>query len=104
MPIQTLARMTAVSDQSGEVSQLTASTPNRPRKELTIPDSLFSIHDQAEADTISGSSQGTRNSARRVGASVKRRLKNVASARPTEYCTTIDTSVKTMVLRSTGPK
>ena len=31
-----------------------------------MPESLFSIHDQVEADTSSGSSHGTRNSARSV--------------------------------------
>ena len=33
---------------------------------MTTPESLLSIHDQVDADTISGSSHGTRNSARSV--------------------------------------
>ena len=66
MPIQMLAMITDTSDQSGEVSQLTGSTPTTPRAALTMPESLLSIHDQVDADTISGSSHGTRNSARSV--------------------------------------
>ena len=51
----------------GEVSQLTGPIPNACRAALTMPESLLSIHDQVEAETISGSSHGTRNNARSVG-------------------------------------
>ena len=66
MPIQMFAMITEASDQVGEVSQLTGSMPTACRAALTMPESLLSIHDQVDADTISGSSHGTRNSARRV--------------------------------------
>src|SRR3954451_9254200 len=65
-PIQMLAMITEVSDQDGEVSQLTGPMPMTCRAVLTMPESLLSIHDQVDAETISGSSQGTRNRARRV--------------------------------------
>ena len=53
------------------MSQLTGSMPTQPSAELTTPESLLSIHDQVDADTISGSSHGTRNSARSVADSGK---------------------------------
>ncbi|MFB9447074.1 hypothetical protein [Dactylosporangium vinaceum] len=62
----------------------------------------MSIHDQVEADTISGSSQGTRNSARSVAASGKCRLKNTARARPIANCAASDAAVKTSVCASAG--
>src|ERR1700726_635200 len=64
MPIQTFAISTATRDQVGEVSQSIGATPIACKKEFTIPESLFSIHDQVDADTSSGSSQGIRKSAR----------------------------------------
>jgi len=71
---------------------------------LITPDSLLNIHDHVDAETISGSSHGMRNSALRVPESGKLRLKKTASARPAVYWKRIDTRVKTMVLRSAGPK
>ncbi len=64
--------------------------------------SLFSIHAQVEPDTISGSSQGTRNIPRSRPDSRKLFLKNTASARPMLYWKTIDTMVKITVLRTAG--
>ena len=66
MPIQMFAISTAASDQCGEVSQSIGAAPTAFRKEFTMPESLFSIHDQVEADTSSGSSQGIRKSTRSV--------------------------------------
>src|SRR4051794_18055004 len=102
MPIQMLAMITEVNDQPGEVSQLTGSTPMRPSAALTMPESLLSIHDHVDADTISGSSHGTRNSARRVAESRKCCAKNTASAMPMENCATSDTRVNTAVWTSAG--
>src|SRR5690349_22033803 len=79
MPIQMLAMMTDTSDQRGEVSQLTGEMPMPCSTALTTPESLLSIHDQVEADTIRGSSHGTRNSARNVTDSRKWRLKKTRS-------------------------
>ena len=59
---------------------------------LTTPESLLSIHDQVDADTISGSSHGTRNSARSVADSRKFRLKNTARASPMANWKTSETS------------
>src|SRR3954447_5977285 len=98
------AMITEVSDQDGEVSQFTGPIPTACRTALTMPDSLLSIHDQVEADTISGSSQGNRNSARRVGASRKLRLKTPARPSPSPYWNTIDSRVKAMVLHRAVPK
>ncbi len=61
---------------------MTGSIPTAPSAELTMPESLLSIHDQVEAETISGSSHGTRNSARSVADSRKLLTKNTASAMP----------------------
>ena len=82
MPIQMFAMITEVSAQAGEVSQLTGPMPTACRAELTMPESLLSIHDQVDADTISGSSHGTRNRARSVADSRKCWLKKTASASP----------------------
>src|SRR5207248_2747218 len=102
MPIQMFAISTATRDQVGEVSQSTCPMPKARRKELTIPESLFSIHDQVDADTSSGSSHGTRNSARSRLDRRKLRWKNTASARPIANCKAIETNTKTAVLRSAG--
>ena len=82
MPIQMLAMMTETSDQCGEVSQLTGAMPRPDSAEFTTPESLLSIHDQVEADTISGSSQGTRNSARSVADSGKWRCEEHGQRHP----------------------
>src|SRR2546423_1401841 len=103
MPIQMFAMGTEISDQSGEVSQLTGSIPTAPRTLLTTPESLLSIQDQVDADTMSGSSHGTRNSARRVAESRKFCRKNRARAMPAVNCAAIDTTVNTMVCHSAGP-
>src|SRR5215218_6901585 len=103
MPIQMFAMMTEVSDHDGEVSQLTGAIPRVPRAELTTPESLLNIQDQVDADTISGSSHGTRNSARSVAESRNARLKNTASAIPMANWNTSDTTVNTIVWVSAGP-
>src|SRR5512139_3303606 len=82
MPTQMLAMVTDHSAQSGEVSQWTGPTPTAPRTALTTPEALLSIHDQVEDDTISGSSHGTRNSARSVADNRKFLRKNIARASP----------------------
>src|SRR5262245_50344762 len=102
MPIQMLAIVTDASAQAGDVSQLTGSRPARRRAALTIPESLLSIHDQVDADTISGSSHGTRNSARSVALSGKCRWKKTARAIPMENWKSSDPPVKTAVCRTAG--
>ena len=92
MPIQMFAMITETSDQSGEVSQLTGSTPTSRSAALTMPESLLSIHDQVDADTISGSSHGTRNSARSVADSRKCWAKNTARASPIANWNTSETT------------
>src|SRR5689334_10922829 len=104
MPIHTLAMITDASDQSGDVSQLTGPTPTTPSALLMMPESLLNIHDQVEAETISGSSHGTRNSARSPRDNGKERLKKTASARPIVNWNTRDTSVNTIVCVSAGRK
>src|SRR3954449_6735802 len=102
MPIQMFATITDISAQSGEVSQPTGSTPKKCRKELTTPDSLLNIHDHVDADTISGSSHGIRNSARNVVDSGNRRMKNTARPRPMENWKISDTMVNTKVCVKAG--
>ncbi len=104
MPIQMLAMMTDHSDQSGEVSQLTGPIPSQARTALTTPESLLSIHDQVEADTISGSSHGTRNRPLSVADRRKFLVKNSASASPMANWKASDTSVNTTVCHSAGQK
>src|SRR3954453_22412734 len=104
MPIQMLAIVTEASDQVGEVSQSTGPMPTWPIRKLTTPDSELSSQAQVEADTISGSSHGTRNRARRTTDSRKCREKNTASARPIVNWKNSDTRVKITVCRRAGPK
>src|SRR3954454_7346676 len=98
------AMITEASDQDGEVSQFTGPIPTACSTALTMPDSLLSIHDQVEADTISGSSHGTRKRARRVAESRKCWLKKTASARPMLYWKTRHTPVNTTVWSRAGAK
>src|SRR5690242_1233929 len=98
------AMITEVSDHDGDVSQFTGSMPTMRRAALTIPESLLSIHDQVDAETISGSSHGTRNRARRVADSRKCWLKKTASARPMAYWKSRHTAVNTTVCSSAGAK
>lgn len=104
MPIQMFAMITEVSDQPGEVSQLTGSTPTTPSAELTRPESLLSSHDQVDAETINGSSHGTRNSARSVRDSGKCWWKKSARAMPMLNWKASDAPVKTTVCVSVGTK
>src|SRR5689334_10955262 len=97
-----LAMITLTSAHRGSVSQLTGSAPNTPRAALTIPESLLSIQDQLEAETINGNSHGTRNRARSVAESGKFWRKNSASAIPMENWNTKHTTVKTTVCVSAG--
>src|SRR5256885_15279094 len=94
------AMITEVSDQDGEVSQLTGPMPTAWRAALTTPASLLSIHAQVDADTISGSSHGTRNSARSVADSRKLLAKNTASAIPMVYWNAKDAAVNRTVWRT----
>ena len=103
-PIQMFAMITEVSDQDGEVSQFTGSMPTAPSAALTMPESLLSIHDQVDADTISGSSHGTRNRARRVAESRKCWLKKTARASPIAYWKNRHTAVNTTVWSRAGAK
>src|SRR3954466_8024018 len=102
IPIQMLATITETSDHCGEVSQLTGPTPTSPSAVLRMPESLLSIHDHVDADTISGSSQGTRNIARSVAANRKCCRKNTANAGPIVYWKGIDAPVNTAVWASAG--
>src|SRR3954467_515040 len=102
MPIQMFAMITLVRAQLGEVSQLTGSMPMACSVKLTTPESLLSIHDQVEALTISGSSQGTRKSARRVAESLKFCAKKIARTIPMENWNSSDTPVNTTVCSSAG--
>src|SRR6188508_3160712 len=94
MPIQILAMSTETIAHSGEVSQLTWGTPKSSRPALMIPDSLLSIQAQIDAETRSGSSHGTRNSARSVPESGKLLKKKTARARPIENWNAMETKVK----------
>src|SRR5687767_3678797 len=96
--------ITEASALSGDVSQLTGPTPTVPSAALTTPASLLSIHDQVDADTISGSSHGTRNSARSVRDSGKCWWKKTARAIPMPNWNASDATVKTTVCASAGPK
>jgi hypothetical protein len=91
-----------VSDQPGEVSQLTGSTPTTPSAALTSPESLLSSHDQVDAETINGSSHGTRISARSVRDSGKCWWKKRASAMPMVNWKASEATVKTTVCVSVG--
>src|SRR5690606_2077278 len=103
MPSQMFAMVTDSRDIPGEVSQLIGSRPNAVRMALTIPLSLFSIHAQVEAETISGSSQGTRNNARSTAESRKLVRKKTARASPSVNCTAIEPKVNSAVfLRAVG--
>src|SRR5690349_14676517 len=104
IPIQMLAMMTEVSDQRGEVSQLTGAIPTAWRRALTTPESLLSIHDHVEADTISGSSHGTRNNARSRVDRRKCWWKNTANAMPMLNWAAIEARVNSRVWVSAGPK
>src|SRR2546423_1883970 len=101
-PIQTFAMITEVRAHSGEVSQSTGPMPTACRTALTTPESLFSIQDQVDAETISGSSHGMRNSARSVADSRNPRAKNTASAMPIVYWKAKLTVVNTTVCHSAG--
>src|SRR4051812_2559601 len=103
IPIQMFAMITDHSDQAGDVSQWTGPTPNAPSRALTTPESLLSIHDQVEDETINGSSHGTRNSARRVADSRKFLRKNMARASPMPNWNASDTTVNTAVCHRAGP-
>src|SRR3569833_986892 len=103
MPIQTLAMITLVRAQVGEVSQLTGWMPSRPSVQLTTPESLLSIHDQVAADTINGSSHGTRNRARNVPESGKWLAKKTASAIPMLNWKISEMAVNSTVCSSAGP-
>src|SRR4051812_11762092 len=104
MPIQMFAMITLVRAQAGDVSQLTGCPPRRPRAALTMPESLFNIQDQVEAETINGNSHGTRNSARNVAESAKCCAKKTASAIPMVNWKISETRVNVTVWVSAGPK
>src|SRR5512142_2890818 len=97
-----LAMMTDTRDQRGDVSQFTGPTPRPCSRVLTTPESLLSIQDQVEADTISGNSHGTRNSARSVADSRKCWWKNTARAMPRLNWTAMEANVNTSVCASAG--
>ena len=63
MPSQMFAIVTEISECSA-LSHQTGSTPTTPSNRLMIPESASSIHCQVVAETMIGSSHGTRNSAR----------------------------------------
>src|SRR4051794_30244485 len=78
------------------------STPNIPRKRLSTPESASIIHCQVVAETMIGSSQGTRNNARSTVESGKLRWKKTASPRPIVYWKTRDTTTKNAVCATVG--
>jgi hypothetical protein len=86
----------------GEVSQLTCGMPTIDSRALTTPDSLLSIQAHTDADTSSGSSHGTRKSARKVADSGNLRKKKTASASPIVNWNAMETNVKIAVLASAG--
>src|SRR3569833_2645848 len=92
-----LAAMTDTKNQDGEVSQWTGPIPSSSSPAFTRPDSLLRSQAHVDADTMSGSSQGTRNRARRVAAHRNPRAKNTAIATPITYLNASDASVKTSV-------
>src|SRR5688572_6875975 len=97
MPIQMFAIVTDTSDHCGEVSQLTWFRPANSSTALTSPDSLLSSHAQVDAETINGSSHGTRNNARNVADNRNPRAKNSAAARPIVYWKNSETRVNRTV-------
>src|SRR4051794_2248036 len=99
-----LAMITDTSDQVGDVSQWIDWPPTALIIVLMTPDSLLSIQAQVDADTISGNSHGTRNSARNVAERRKCCAKNTASASPMPNWKTIETNVNTNVCSSAGRK
>src|SRR5687768_2455038 len=99
-----LAMSTETIAHCGEVSQLICGMPTACSSALTTPDSLLSIHAHTDADTSSGSSHGTRNSARSVADSGNLRKKKTASARPIVNWNAIETNVKIAVFASAGTK
>ena len=66
------------------------------------PESASNIHCHVVAETMIGSSHGTRNSARSTGDSGKFRWKNTASARPIVYWKNSETTTKNAVWPSVG--
>src|SRR3954451_2678263 len=96
MPSQMLAIVTATSEWFS-LSHQTESMPKTPMSRLTTPESASNIHCQVVADTMIGSSQGTRNSARSKAESGKFRWKNTASASPITYWKNSDTTTNVTV-------
>jgi len=101
MPSQMLAIVTDIRE-LWAFSHQTGSTPNRPRKRLRMPESGSIIHCQVVAETMIGSSHGTRKSPRSTPESGKLRRKNTASARPIPYWNTRETTSNTAVWRTVG--
>ena len=101
MPSQMLAMVTDTSECS-ELSHQTESTPTPPSSRLITPESASNIHCQVVADTMMGSSHGTRKRARRNGESGKERWKKTASARPIVYWNSRETRTKNAVWPSVG--
>jgi hypothetical protein len=99
IPSQMFAMTTATMEVSGEVSQLIWPMPNALSAEFTMPLSLLSIHDQVEAETMSGSSHGTRKRARSTLDSGKLERKKTARASPRVYWKTMETTTKTAVFQ-----
>ena len=95
MPSQMLTRMTETSATCGEVSHGTgpSMTPRFCSVTLRMPLSCSRIARQAALPTISGSSQGSRNSARSTPLSGKLWWKNSASSIPITNWPTIEPSV-----------
>ena len=79
-----LAMITDVSECSA-LSHHTGSTPKTPRKRLRMPESASIIHCHVVAETMIGSSHGTRNRPRSRFDSGKARRKNTARPSPKTY-------------------
>ena len=102
MPSQMFTRITATNATSGEVSHGIGASmiPRFSRVTLRMPLSCSRIARQAALPTISGSSHGSRNSARRTPLSGKFLWKNSASSMPITNWPTIDPMVNSAVLVS----
>src|SRR3954462_2345239 len=79
-----LAMITDVRECSA-LSDHTGATPKPPRKRLMMPESASIIHCHVVAETMIGSSHGTRNRPRSRFDNGKARRKNTASASPKTY-------------------
>ena len=101
IPSQMFAMVTETSEWSA-LSHQTGSIPSSPMNRLITPESASNIHCQVVAETMIGSSHGTRNNARSNVESGKFRWKKTASARPIVYWKNSETRTKKAVCPRVG--